>query len=148
MNQFQPCGLSTGFPFLPGAYNQNVQVVAGILRQDTVDRTKWNIFNLPTLVPINLAGTYATASGTSLTINFSKTFTSVIFFGVFPDEYLAREMGFVMGCSVGASSAVAQASIYLGGAFIPNVLLDGSAGTGPIYNFNLGNIFVYGLFIA
>jgi hypothetical protein len=104
-----------GTPDLAG---KKIEVVAGALRQNTADRTKWDFISDSAHTPVGITGTYATALGGNLTINYAKTYTKVISFVAAPDETLANRYNLSIGGSVGLSSAILSASINKKGSSI------------------------------
>jgi hypothetical protein len=104
---------------LPGG---NVEVVAGT---NAGDATVWDYISDANQVPVGVFGTGATASGSSITIPFTKTYSRVIRFICGPDETLANAIGMTCGASVGLDSAIIKASTNQTLAFRAN--WDGAA---------------------
>jgi hypothetical protein len=92
-------------PSAPELANKKIEIVAGVIRQDATDRTKWNYINDGNHVPVGVSGDYATALASDITINFGKTYSRVISFIAGVDEFLANAYQAVVGCSVGLSLA-------------------------------------------
>mgnify|MGYP000932359005 CR=1 FL=1 len=88
-----------------------VEVVAGSIRQNPADRTRWDYIADANHTPTGVSGAYATASGSTINIGFAKTYSRVISFVAGPDETLANALGFSCGASVGLSNAGIRASI-------------------------------------
>ena len=51
-----------------------------------------------------MSGSYASASGNTIHVQFSDTFTKVLYFGAIPDEYFSSK-GMIIGASVGVDYA-------------------------------------------
>lgn len=147
MNVYLPPISGNGYPQMPDISNRYIEQASCILRQDNTDRTRWNFIVIDHFKDLVL-GDYATAVGSTITITLSKTILAVIGAYPSPDEYLSSNYGFRVGASTSSNTIDLNASMFFGGVFVPNVLLDGSAGTGALYNFNLGNIFLFAQYVV
>ena len=75
---------------------------------------RWDWISDSNHVPVGVDGSTAlTASGSSLTIPYSKTYSRVVSLVAVPDETLANSLNFTCGTSVGLSNSVIKASINL-----------------------------------
>lgn len=107
-------GYVGGIPIAQNLRNKRIEIVAGTLRQNASDRTKWDWIADANHVGVGVnTAVQATASGSQLTVNFNKTYSRVITFLCGPDETLANRLNFTCGASVGLSSANIKASINL-----------------------------------
>jgi hypothetical protein len=93
-----------------------IEIVAGAIRQNTADRTKWDFIRTAGHTPVGVLGDYAVAVGSQITVNFSKTFKNVIGFIACTDEYLANSHNLVVGASVGLDKVILQASASIQGS--------------------------------
>ena len=118
-------GQPYGTPFIDSLRSGRIGIVAGAIRQDATDRTKWNYISDSTHTPVGVSGTFATASGGSITIPYDTTYSRVISFIAGPDESFANRIGLSVGASVGLSSAVINATACFSGAF--TLRYDGAA---------------------
>lgn len=107
-----------GFPFIPDLDTKEIEIVAGVLRQDTKDPTKWNYISDSKHAPVGVLGAYAKASGGTLRINYKTTYSKVISFVAAPDEILANTGGVTIGGKVGLSFAALSASANLSGGVL------------------------------
>lgn len=98
---------------VPGLAGSTVELVAGTIRQNVGNLTHWDYINDANHTPVGVDGDFALASGSSITINFAKTYSRVLTMIVGTDETLANAHGMTVGASVGLSSAVIQASARL-----------------------------------
>jgi hypothetical protein len=110
---------------IPGLTGKKIEVVAGTIRQDPTDRAKWNYIVSAGHKPVGISGTYATASGPTITINFGKTYTNILSFVAGPDETLANVYQASVGASVGLNTAVLQMSGRIDGEAV--VRYDGTS---------------------
>lgn len=115
-----------GVPWADALRSSKLGIVAGAIRQNGVDRKKWDYISDGAHVPVGLSGDNATAAGGAITLTFDKTYGRVISFVCGPDETLGNVMGVSVGASVGLSSAILSASATFNGAF--TVEWDGAAG--------------------
>lgn len=94
----------------PELTGKKIEVVAGVLRQNEADPSKWDFINDGFHVPVGVNTATITASSSNLMVLFNKTFGRVISFVVGPDEYLANRFGMQLGASVALDSATIKAS--------------------------------------
>lgn len=118
--------LMSGVPFSPDLIDGQIEIIAGALRQDTTDRTKWNVISDSLHQALGVSGLVATASGSQLTLNYSGSKSKVIYLNAGPDETFANAFGMSIGASVGNSFAVFKASIDL--TLAAEIYWDGVAG--------------------
>ncbi len=107
----------TGVPTAGNLPNAEIGIVAGTIRQRDSDRTKWDFINDASHEPVGVSGTYATASGGTITLNFDTTYSEVISMVIGPDETFANQMNISAGGSVGLSRVLISASSAFTGAF-------------------------------
>jgi hypothetical protein len=107
----------TGVPAAGNLNTSEIGIVAGTIRQDDTDRTKWYFINDVSHEPVGVSGTYATASGGTITLNYDTTYSEVISMVVAPDETFANQMNISCGGSVGLSRVLISASSAFTGAF-------------------------------
>ena len=105
--------LTTGIPTAGNLPDSEIGIVAGTIRQDDTDRTKWYFINDVSHEPVGVSGTYATASGGTITLNYDTTYSEVISMVVAPDETFANQMNISCGGSVGLSRVLISASLCL-----------------------------------
>lgn len=110
-------GQPYGTPFIDSLRSGRIGIVAGAIRQDATNRTQWNYISDSAHTPVGVSGTFATASGGSITIPYDTTYSRVISFIAGPDESFANRIGMSVGASVGLSSAVINATACFSGAF-------------------------------
>lgn len=110
-------GYPLGVPYAPQVGEKRIGIVAGLMRQDSANRTHWNYISNATTRPIGVAGTYAVASGSQITITYTNTYAEVLTGIVAPDEEWANVTGLSVGASIGLSSAVIKMASYLTGSF-------------------------------
>jgi len=116
----------------------NYSIVAGTIRQNATDPTRWDYLDNEGHEPMGVLGAYATAEGPAITIKFDKTYRKVVTFVCGPDEWLATNYNMSVGASCGYSSALLRSSGVVGGA---NRVFDlGSE------DLSRGNIWFYGVF--
>lgn len=106
--------------------------VAGTLRQNKEDRTRWEYVIDEHHGVLGVQGWHAVARGDSLRIEFAQAFRRIISFVAVPDEVFAQE-GYTFGASVGLEKAVLKSNAGV---------LDGSDGR----ELHRGNIWFYGVF--
>jgi hypothetical protein len=109
----------------PDLLNKKIEIVAGTIRQNAVDKTQWDFVSDSLHTPLGVTGAFATASGSTITIPFSKTYSKVIAFVCGPDEMLSNRDQLVIGASVGTDMVQLKASASL--MFSAEVWYDGSA---------------------
>jgi len=109
--------LTTGIPTAGNLPDSEIGIVAGTVRQDDTDRTKWYFINDASHEPVGVSGAYATASGGTITLNYDTTYSEVISMVVAPDETFANQMNISCGGSVGLSRVLISASSAFTGAF-------------------------------
>jgi len=131
-------GYVGGVPIADGLRSEKIEIVAGTIVQDAVDKTKWNFISNGTHTSVGVSGDYATAAGSTITINFAKTYSKVISFVAGPDEGFANGLGMSVGATVGLSTAGVKASLSLTGDAL--IRWDGAAwvssvGSGQDLNF-------------
>jgi len=97
--------------------SDEIRIVAGTIRQNASTRTQWDFIDDASHQPIGVSGTYATASGGTITLNYDTSFTEVISMVVGPDETFANQMNMSVGGSVGLSRVLISASAAFTGAF-------------------------------
>lgn len=114
---FTNSGYIGGVPIADSLRDGSIGIVAGAIRQNTSDRTRWDFINDSLHEPVGVSGAFATAAGGKITITFDKTYSEVISFIATPDETLSNVLDMTMGASVGLSSAVISASSQRQGAF-------------------------------
>lgn len=114
-----------GVPWADALRSSKIGIVAGAIRQDDIDRTKWNYISDTGHIPIGVSGAFATASGGGIAISYDRAYSRVISFIAAPDETLGNVMGVSVGGSVGLSSTTLSASATFNGAF--TVEWDGAA---------------------
>lgn len=95
----------------PELYGKRIEIVAGTLRQNTTDRTKWDFISDTSHTPLGVSGISGVAAGSELTVTYGKTYSKVIHLSATPDETFANGFGMSVGSSVGTSSSVFKASI-------------------------------------
>lgn len=100
----------------PEVTDKKIEVVAGTIRQDPTDLTKWEFINDEGHRPLGVNGNFATAVGSSITIPFKKTYSKVIAFIASPDENLSNRHNIALGSSVSLSSAMIQGSASVHGS--------------------------------
>ncbi|HEY4546094.1 MAG TPA: hypothetical protein VIG90_06675 [Pedomonas sp.] len=100
-----------GVPIADGLRSGKIEIVAGVIRQDAEDKTKWNYINDAGHVPIGVTGTYALATGSEILVRFAKTYKRVLSMVMGPDELLSNRHGMSVGASVGLSTMTLKASI-------------------------------------
>lgn len=105
-----------GIPYSPDISEGKIEIVAGVIRQRAADRTKWDFLDNAGHRPIGVTGTYATASGGELTINFAKKYTKVLSFICGPDEVLAQRYNLTTGANVGLDKAIISCGGIIKGA--------------------------------
>ncbi len=91
---------------LVNTYNiepKTIDIVAGAIRQNAADRTKWDFISDSAHAPINISGTYAAAVGSTIRINYLKTYKKVHAFIAGCDEYFSNAYSMSVGGSVGLS---------------------------------------------
>lgn len=129
-----------------------IEIVAGTLRQNATTRTQWDWIKDASHEPVGVDDSVAaTASGSTLTINFTKTYSRVISLVCGPDESLANGLNMSVGASVGLSSidikATAQvtlaAAIRYNGASWDVTYGAGQGGTGT-FNANISSVGIAG----
>lgn len=81
-------------------------LIAGVMRQDSTDGTKWNYLDDAGHKPIGVSGAYATASDNHITITHDQNYDRVVSFVASGDEYFAGKLGMVIGGSVGTETTV------------------------------------------
>jgi len=105
-------GVIEGIPYTPELGYSKIEIVAGTLRQNQFNGTQWDWIKDGNHEPIGVVDTVpAIASGSSLTIDFLKTYSKVISFVACPDETLANAIGFKCGASVGLNKVQIKASV-------------------------------------
>ena len=109
--------LMTGVPTAGNLPDSEIGIVAGTIRQRDTDRTKWDFINDVSHEPVGVSGTYATASGGTITLNFDTAYSEVISMVIGPDETFANQMNISVGGSVGLSRVLIAASSAFTGAF-------------------------------
>ena len=107
-----------GVPVLDNLKDKKIEVVAGAIRQNEEDRTKWDFISDSLHQPIGVSGTQATASGSTITIDYAKTYSKVLCAMVGPDEYLANAHNLSVGASVGVDKMQIRASGSIEGFYI------------------------------
>lgn len=105
-------GYIGGLPTADELRGSKLEIVCGAVRQDPLDRTRWNFIDDAGHQPVGVTGTYATATGGSLVIPFAKTYSRVVGFVAGPDETFANVKGIHIGASVGLSSATIKANSH------------------------------------
>ncbi len=126
-----------GVPWARSLPAGKIRIVAGAIRQNSADRTKWDFISDASHAPVGVLGTQAAASSATVTITFEETFAKVIAFIAAPDEDFANAHNMTVGASVGLSSAAIQVSGSLhGSAFIRwnGTTWAVSQGTGQLFN--------------
>ena len=88
----------------------NIVVVAGAIRQDATDRTKWNYINDSNHDPLNVLGDYAFATASQIQIDYAETYSKVLSFVCSPDETFANAYQMKVGGSVGLANTLIKAS--------------------------------------
>lgn len=129
----------SGVPFSPDLLDGQIEIVAGALRQDTTDRTKWNVISDSLHKALGVTELVATASGSQIVLNYSNTKSKVISLLCGPDETFSNAYGMSVGASVGTSYAAIKARIDL--TLAAEVWYDGTAWqitTGPGQGTNPG----------
>jgi len=106
-----------GVPVAGALHNSRIGIVAGAIRQDSTDRTKWYYINDANHIPVGVSGAYATASGSEITITYDTTYSRVISFIAAPDETFANAIGATVGASVGLGASVVKVGANFGGGF-------------------------------
>jgi hypothetical protein len=101
---------TTAVPFTPDLVGKKIEIVAGTIRQNATDRTKWDYISDSLHTPVGVSGTYATALSSQITIPFKKNYSKVISFVCGTDETFANEHNMTVGASVGTDSAIIKAS--------------------------------------
>lgn len=115
---FDIAGRPGGVMFAPALRTKKLRLVAGAIRQNATDRTKWDYISDANHTPVGVSGAFATAAGPAITITFDTTMSKVISFVAGPDEELAGKQGLTVGASVGLSSAILWASARIQGSAI------------------------------
>lgn len=118
-------GYPLGVPFTQQVGESKIGIVAGTMKQDATDRTKWYYVSNSTTRPIGVSGTYATASSSQINVVYDTAYSEVISFVVSPDDEWANVTGLSVGASVGLTNSVIKAASFLTGAF--SVKWDGAA---------------------
>lgn len=119
-----PCGL----PVLSNMRDRKIEVVAGAIRQDVVDRTKWNYITSTYHRPTGILGTAAIAIDPfNIQVTYKKSYDEVIFFAAHPDEWMASRKNISVGTSVGQDTT----EIQLGGSIeiYAELIFNAAAGT-------------------
>lgn len=133
-----------GVPYSPALGGSQIEIVAGTIKQNTTTRTQWDYISDASHAPLGVSGSYATATGSVIQIDYGKTYSRVISFVCGPDETLANAYGLSIGASVGLSNAQIKASIsqtlaaqiYYDGADWQTVYGTGQGGSAD-YNVNI-----------
>lgn len=127
-----------GVPFSPDMRGKRIEIVSGTIRQNVADRTKWDVLSDSAHSPLGLTITQATAVGATITVDFTKTYSSVISFIATPDENLANAHNITVGANAGLSSVGIQCGASISGEAL--IRWDGTGwvdavGTGQELNF-------------
>lgn len=107
-------GILGGHPQCEELHGKKIDIISGTIRQNAIDRTKWDYIKDANHEPsgvLNDGATQAIASGSEITINFKRTYKRVLSFVVGPDEDFANAAGMKVGASVGLSSAILKMSL-------------------------------------
>lgn len=104
-------GFIGGVPMVNSLRDKRFGIIAGAMRQNASTPTQWDYINDATHEPMGVSGTYATASSSTITVSYDRTYAQVGSFICGPDETLANAINFSCGASVGLSSAVIKASM-------------------------------------
>ena len=134
-----PCGL----PVLSNMRDRKIEVVAGAIRQDVVDRTKWNYITSTYHRPTGILGAAANAfDAFNIQVTYKKSFDEVIFFAAHPDEWMASRKNISVGTSVGQDTTEIQlgGSIEVYAELIFNASTGTWAATGWNDMYNNGNV--------
>lgn len=110
-------GFPLGVPYALASTETKLAFVAGALRQDSTDRTKWNFITNSTHRPIGFGGDFALASSSGISLQFNRTYSKVVAFGVYPDETFAGSANVSFGANVTTSGATIKAGSFFTGAF-------------------------------
>lgn len=84
--------------------------VAGTIRQDAYDRSKWTFVQDARHQPVGFSPTIE-VKGTDLVLRFSPAFGRVVSFIAAPDETMASQMGVSVGSSVDTDAVAIRLSI-------------------------------------
>ncbi|HEL3815842.1 TPA: hypothetical protein ACKP5X_002564 [Stenotrophomonas maltophilia] len=96
--------------FLSAPAAAELVTVAGTIRQDPHDRSKWTFVEDARHKPVGFAPTVV-AKGTDLILQFSPAFGRVVSFITAPDETMASQLGVSVGSSVDPDAVVIRLSI-------------------------------------
>lgn len=110
-NQMSPGMYMGGTPIADGLRGGRIEIVAGVIRQNTDDRTKWDYISDSGHVPLGVAGASAVAAGSEVTVTFAKAYKRVLSMVMGPDELLSNRHAMSVGASVGFSSMRIKAAI-------------------------------------
>ncbi len=109
--------LPKGTPIFEDLLTDEIRVVAGSIKQNATDRTKWDYQNDSDSKTVGVTGTQATASGTAITINFDTTYSKCISFIASSDDDYASTFGINVGAQATGSAATIKANCnFSGGA--------------------------------
>lgn len=107
-------GSLNGYAISPEMDNEKVHIIAGTLRQNSGDRTQWDWIKDANHEPLGVDDSSpATASGSSLTVPFDRTFTQVGGLVCGGDETLSNALGLSVGASVGLTNFEIKANVKL-----------------------------------
>lgn len=144
-------GIHGGHPQCEHLHGKQIDIVSGTIRQNAVDRTKWDFIKDSNHEPVgvlNDGATQATASGSEITIQFKRTYSRVLSFVCGGDEDFSNSAGAKIGASVGLSTATLKMSLdkhlcayveYTGSGTWGKTYGDGQGGTAN-HNIEITNI--------
>tara|TARA_A100000164_G_scaffold101036_2_gene88386 strand:- start:1009 stop:1860 length:852 start_codon:yes stop_codon:yes gene_type:complete len=111
--------IAKGTPHIESLSAEDIRVVAGSIKQNATDRTKWDYQNDSDSQTVGVTGTQATASNTAITLNFDQTYSKCLSFVVSADDDFASTFGINVGAQATGSSATIKANCnFSGGAQI------------------------------
>lgn len=87
-----------------------IESVAGVIRQDVNDPSRWYFINDEGHTPVGFEPTIK-VSGTDLVLTFSNKYSRVVTFVATPDETLAADFGASIGSSVALDTATLRMSM-------------------------------------
>lgn len=98
-------------------------LIAGVIRQNNEEPTKWNYLDNEGHKPMGVKNTYAEASSNAIKITFDREYDRVVSFVCSPDEYFAQRC-----VTIGASVGLGYATLNLGttSGISGNIYYDGS----------------------
>lgn len=110
-------GYIGGIPIGDDVRTKKLEILAGVLRQDSVDKTKWSFLQDTQHAMVGFNGVYSNvvgsenlfASGGSLTVRYKKTYKRCVSLIVAPDETLSNVWHVSVGGSVGLDRVVISA---------------------------------------